>query len=195
MGCHSEPNREPGYRYHHGRRVETIALEIAQFENLLKCVNVKALRAASLLHDLGKCLPNANGQDHALKGANETRRRLQNQIDQETLNIITEAIAQHNKRRSDLYPSRHEETLIQDADLIDHFGLMEVWLHFYQIAKQNGTIKDAVALPYQEHLQSWHGYAQGSLNYPTSQSMLHARMARSRDFFTLFAQEQRGRIE
>lgn len=117
--------REIGHVYFHGKRVansvlllrKTIFPEDASHDDVLRC--------AGLFHDIGKGI-----NPHARTGALLARELLQGEMTAAELDEVCELISVHDDRHpdSDLHSSWAK--LLQDADLLDHFGIQGVWLSF-----------------------------------------------------------------
>ncbi len=179
----SRPGEPPGYRYQHGLRTARIAAELALSEHLAHTVDLEALHFACLLHDIGKVheLP---GEDHGEAGARIADTILEDHIDTDRRKMIRSCIMWHNKREDAPQTLPQEGRLLQDADLLDHFGAIEVWLIQYRVARHNGGIAEAV----QEYrsARNWRRYALSSAYFPRTSARLRDRMCvAARYFFTL----------
>lgn len=130
--------REIGHVYFHGKRVansvlllrKTIFPEDASHDDVLRC--------AGLFHDIGKGI-----NPHARTGALLVRELLQGEMTAAELDEVCELISVHDDRHpdSDLHSSWAK--LLQDADLLDHFGIQGLWLSFtyYAYTGQQGMGK------------------------------------------------------
>ncbi len=120
-GSCAQPGRERGYILHHGVRVAREAID------LNRCLKLKAdedlLWAAGLFHDVGKgCEP------HWIRSRELVLEHLAPLIEhEETLKSIASLVRYHAKR-SDPALLTTELKLIQDADILDHRGCMQIWL-------------------------------------------------------------------
>ena len=129
--------REPGWILYHGQRTGKLAVLLA---GKLKCqIDCDILYTAGLFHDIGK------GNDlHNEVGANLTRNLLSGIVTSTELDTICDVIRYHNQReKSDSFSDYVK--LVQDADLIDHVGLIDVWMAFYWSGHHGESIHDHIA--------------------------------------------------
>lgn len=183
-----EPPYEPGYRLHHGQRVAKLAQQIATSENLP--VHSERLAAGALLHDIGKfqCPKDAS---HAVQGAEIVRTHYCDLASSEDLEAIAQIVLHHYDRPLSMWfenkekPSWCPEILVvQDADVLDHFGLSGIWLSLHWACHHAfSPLQAAENWFHSEHLCSWRTEARRSLNYATSRRMLELRIAEMDDFF------------
>ncbi len=120
----SHIEREIGHVYFHGKRVangilhlrKKILPEDASFDEILRC--------AGLFHDLGKGI-----EPHPRTGALLARELLAEELTAPELEAVCGLIAVHDDRKPG---STHSPwvKLLQDADLLDHFGIQGIWLSF-----------------------------------------------------------------
>lgn len=180
------PGEEPGYRFLHGMRTAHLADELARREGLRDHIRTDALFLAGLFHDVGKCTASSES-DHAEAGADRVRFLLRGKLEPEGIDVVQRAIRWHNKREH--YPDDLpvEGLLLQDADLLDHFGATEIWLISYRVAARGGGAKDFLA-DYRE-AASWRRYALRSLHYPESRKEIRARMRVGAHFHRQLARE------
>ncbi|MFW5896937.1 MAG: HD domain-containing protein [Bacillota bacterium] len=182
----SRAGEEPGHRLRHGLRTADIATWLAHTEALAGRIDPLSLRAACLFHDLGKIRDDAGG-DHAAVGAERALSLLAGKTTPEQLDTIYQSIYWHNKRDESPSELPEEARLLQDADLIDHFGATEIWLIGYRVAARRGTAGDFLR-EYRE-AASWRRYALCSLNYPSSRREMRRRMCIGAHFFMDFSEE------
>ena len=170
--------REPGWIFYHGKRTAMIALHLARSLNV--GLDRDALYVAGLFHDIGK------GQDrHNEIGAERTGDLLSGLISQETLDVICETVRCHNQRtKSDSF-SDHVK-LVQDADLIDHVGWIDVWMAFYWSGSQSEGIHDHIAYFEGDECREWREYMRTHLNYDISRRMLEERIQLADDLLSRF---------
>lgn len=113
--------RETGHGYYHCNRVMrgVIELRCAQTDD---ASHDELLRAAALLHDCGKAIEPHNVSSAALVGE-----FLKGECTPDELKEIQRLIYLHDLRGTqvDLWAA-----LMQDADLLDHYGCMEIWRKF-----------------------------------------------------------------
>ena len=133
----SHKEREIGAVYDHGKRVSTGVLSLrkavtedSSHDNLL--------RAAGMFHDVGKGI-----EPHDRSGAVLTRDLLKEHVAADELEEVARLIAAHCDRcpqeaRYDVWAC-----LLQDADLLDHYGTYDIWMcfNYYAYTSQEGIGK------------------------------------------------------
>ncbi len=194
MGTSHSPNREQGYRYYHGKRASKLACEIARNEHLCEKINCISLIAASLFHDIGKCMPENDYDDHAKRGSIAVGKLLSGLFCRDSHKVVTEAIYWHNKRDESPDTLCVEGLILQDADILDHFGAQAVWLTIFNTAVDNNSVDEALKLWDSDQMNSWTDYAAGHLNFPTSQAAMQKRLDRTEQFFRHLRRENAGHL-
>lgn len=170
--------REPGWLFHHGMRTGKIALRLAQ---ILKAnVDKNVLFAGSLFHDIGK------GTDpHNLTGSRLATELLAEVCAPEELVQICEIVELHNQRHeSKNHPM--SARIVQDADLIDHVGLIVPWLAFYWCGAHNETIDDHIGFVCGEQNEKYRKGMRSRLNFDVSIEIFDERVRWEDEFFTTF---------
>lgn len=118
----SHERREPGWAYRHGLRTANLALWLRDKLFPADTFMDDILYAAGLFHDCAK----DDEADHAQAGAERAVEYLRGIANDKALPAIKNAIYMHNKRGEQ---STSLEKILQDADIVDHFGTIEVWLN------------------------------------------------------------------
>lgn len=118
----SHERRERGWAYRHGLRTANLSLWLRArlFPGETSMDDI--LWAAGLFHDCAK----DDEADHAQAGAQRALEYLRGIADGNELAAVKQTIYMHNKRGGN---SSDMEKILQDADIIDHFGAIEVWLN------------------------------------------------------------------
>jgi HD superfamily phosphodiesterase len=177
-GRRDNPAREPGWILHHGRRTGKIACRLLKLLRLN--TDPDTVYAAGLFHDIGK-----GQENHHLAGAEITRELLKELVPAENLNTICRAIADHNQRKkSAKFPECTK--LIQDADLIDHTGHIDIWLSFYYTGRYGQPIEDNIGWFKGKDYRRFRRYMRSHLNYDISRRMLDERLRFSDRFLSDF---------
>lgn len=197
MGAACEAPMEPGFRHRHGLRVAALALRLA--ERVAPAVERDLLEVAGVLHDIGKS--GGRGSDrHGPRGARIVRRGAGRWLAPEELQQVCGMVEHHYARAgSRWYDGRPkpawsaEVLLLQDADLLDHFGCNQVWQCFCWARRRRRTPEECLA-EYWRHPRDpdWREEARRSLNYEVSREELAQRLRRSDAFFRQYALEQAG---
>jgi putative nucleotidyltransferase with HDIG domain len=170
--------REPGWILYHGRRTGKIAVHLAQRLNL--DANPDVLYVAGLFHDVGK-----NGNPHNEVGAARARELLQELATPAEIDKIGEIIRHHNQRmKSDGFSDAVK--LVQDADLIDHAGLIDIWMAFYWNGTHGESIEEHIAYMEGQEYKRFRDFMRAHLNFDLSHEMLEERIRLSDEFFAEF---------
>ena len=106
--------------FDHVLRVLRLAERIARAEG----ADLSIVRAAALLHDVGREEAQAAGADHATVAASEARRVLQG-LPEAQVEAVVDAIAAH-RFRTDPQPTTLEAKVLFDADKLDAIGAIGV---------------------------------------------------------------------
>lgn len=118
----SHKEREMGAAYFHGRRVANGAIELRKMlsgddsrDDIIRC--------AGMFHDIGKGI-----EPHSHSGAILVRDLLKDEMTEEELNQVCRLIETHCDRRPGTDAHTWDEKILQDADLLDHYGSQGIWL-------------------------------------------------------------------
>ena len=111
---------ESGHDFDHVLRVTALAERIARAEG----GDLEVVRAAALLHDVGRSVERVTGRDHALVGAERAREILADQPP-EKVEAVARAIAAHRFRTGPA-PDTPEARALFDADKLDAMGAIGV---------------------------------------------------------------------
>ena len=124
-GRRSHRERELGFTYYHGQRVARGVIALRKrvtdddsHDDLLRC--------AAMFHDVGKGFT-----VHGAAGAEMTRYLLKDELSEAEMNEVCRLIYAHERRAPGTDEWDLWAQLLQDADLLDHFGTMETWLNFH----------------------------------------------------------------
>ena len=172
------PFREPGWILYHGKRTGRIACRLLELLDLR--VDPEVLYVAGLFHDVGK------GQEHhATFGAQRIRDLLCHLIPLESLEVICEAVSLHDQRsKSDSFSDCTK--LLQDADSIDHVGLIDVWMSFYWSGSHDESIHDHITFFKGDNRKRFRDYMRTHLNFNVSRQMFEDRIKKSDQFLMEF---------
>lgn len=182
----THPQREKGFIYYHGQRVAAIALQLRE----LICPGDESYDQVILVggwfHDVGKGL-----EPHWEYGALIAREMLKEHCSPRELEQIVEIVQGHTLRKQRDYP--HYVQLVQDADILDHYGSLEIWLNFQYCALSGWGME-----------RSWEFYAEkygeqitkvrALLNFPQSVEFFDEKDRFVRQFVERFRREGRGEL-
>lgn len=187
---------EPGYRYYHGLRVARLAVELAQAMQLR--IDPDVLFVGGFLHDVGKA--GYNGPDHGPRGAELIRAEIAHLFSADELDGVTAIVANHYMRpNSHHFAGRErpvlaaEVLLVQDADLIDHFGSNGIWLAFHWSAHHGRNQQESLDFYHGQDV-SWRREALESVNYELSRDEIASRMDRAAQFMSFWQIEEKGEL-
>ena len=177
IGIRSD-TREPGWILYHGQRTGKIAVFLAK---KLNCeINRDVLYTAGLFHDIGK----GKGSNNEV-GSHLTRHLLYGIVTSSELDKICDVILYHNQRKkSDSFSNNVK--LVQDADLIDHVGLIDVWMALYWRGHHGESIHDHIAYYKGEECRKWRDYMRSHLNYDASLQIFEQRIQLEDDLLSRF---------
>jgi len=111
---------ESGHDFDHALRVLALAERIARAEG----GDLEVVRAAALLHDVGRSEERRSGQDHAVVGAERAQEILAGRP-RDKIARVAEAIAAH-RFRSSPPPTTSEARALFDADKLDAMGAIGI---------------------------------------------------------------------
>lgn len=121
---------ESSHDFDHVLRVLALAERIACAEG----GDLEVVRAAALLHDIGRAQEEVTGEDHAAVGAARAREILAGHPP-EKVEAVVEAIASH-RFRSGLPPETPEARALFDADKLDAMGAVGIARAFARAGAQ-----------------------------------------------------------
>ncbi len=181
------PCRETGYIFYHGLRVTRISFLLA--ESLQIEVDwPEVLFAGALFHDIGKGFPR-----HPEIGSGLVKVLLKDLIQGEVLERAARIVLMHNDRGQENLPD--EIRIVQDADIIDHYGAQGIWLKFQYSAQCNESVYDAMDFWHSGSCEGLIAQSRMELNYDLSRRIFEQRLAFQNDFSRVFENEIYGGID
>jgi uncharacterized protein len=176
-------DREPGYAFHHGLRTArlTVELHLALAEQL--DADADLAFAGALFHDAGK-----GYKRHHEVGAAIAEELLSEHLSGQDARRVGRVVREHNQRdrAAECLP---ESRLVQDADILDHVGAVQVWQSFYYSGARRETPQQAAAYYYGAENQRWLGSLDDLLNFEISRAILAERRALADAFYRRFVDE------
>jgi len=179
--------RETGYLLHHGQRAAAIALQLCQHLDEHAEVDRAVLYAAALFHDVGKGI-----DPHTETGAVLARTLLRDACAPEESEQIAQLIQQHNKRGQAGIPLA--AGILQDADVLDHFGSQAVWLSFLFNAHTEKGPRGSLDYYEGDTNRQYQQCMRLLLNYDYSREVFDKRLAVEQSFFQRFREEMDGAL-
>lgn len=132
----SHIEREIGHVYYHGARVMNGVIQLRKLITA-DSSHDDLLRAACLFHDCGKAI-----EPHGISGAALVGEFLKDELTRYELNEVQRLIRLHDDRghiEYDLWVK-----LMQDADILDHYGSMEIWLNYNWAAYNDRNVPQTI---------------------------------------------------
>lgn len=183
LGRRSHVEREIGHVYHHGKRVMNSIVELrsritddASHDELLK--------VAALFHDCGKGI-----EPHDVSGATLIGEFLSGELSSDEIQEVQRLVRHHDKRGcadDDIW-----RKLLQDADMLDHFGTLDVWMNFMYAAYNNEPLEEAMHYMREEYPSDCIGYRK-LLNFDESKRIFDEKSAFTKSFYDRLARESAG---
>ena len=178
--------RERGSVYFHGQRVAVGVLELRR-RVTEDDSHDEILRAAAIFHDIGKGI-----EPHAQSGAALVRGLLREEIEPQALAEIARLIASHCDRRPREDAHDVWARLLQDADLLDHFGCYDVWMSSMNAANWAHGSLEALDDFYQNRYDEHVSKNRKLLNFAQSLAVFDEKDAFVRQFAARLRVESAG---
>lgn len=178
------PGREPGYIFYHGQRVAKIALTLRREIFPHRPEHDGAITVGGWFHDVGKGI-----EPHWETGALLTERMLAEYCPSPELEKIVAIVEGHTLRKQKPQPDYVK--LVQDADILDHFGSQEIWLNFWHTAFKRENVEYAI-----EFFEAYYSRnikkVRDLLNFPASVGYFDEKDNFVQLFFERFKSEAMG---
>jgi uncharacterized protein len=179
-------HRETGFIYYHGARVANLVINLRKL--VLPEDNSKddILQAASYFHDVAKGI-----EPHSKYGAILVREMLQDLCTEEEVEQISGLIHCHAARKKRKY--NNYEMLLQDADLLDHFGTVELWMNFNYYAIEDEDMNSSIDY-YHTEFKDMAAKNRSLLNFEVSERIFDEKLEFVYDFVKRMEIENKGDI-
>lgn len=182
----SHVEREVGAAYFHGLRVANGAVALRR--RLTEDASMDdLLRAAGMFHDVAKGI-----EPHDETGAALTEWLLRDELTEDELRTVCRLIREHDRRRPGTDENTLWEKILQDADILDHYGGQGVWMSCTWYA-YNGQQEMAQLPVFYE--TDWPGQIEkhrALLNFPESKKIFDEKCAFERSVARRMAAEAQG---
>ncbi|MFN2298261.1 MAG: HD domain-containing protein [Anaerolineales bacterium] len=171
-------DREPGWAFYHGCRTAKIAMRLC--DELDVRTGRDTIYAGALFHDAGK-----GSENHHVAGEAAARELLRDVCAPDELDAVCDIVGKHCLRNR---ASEFTEAvrIVQDADLLDHFGPIESWLAFYWSGVRGAAFGDHLQFKTGEGSIAERRRKRAMLNYDASKRMFDDRLAWEEEFFSRF---------
>lgn len=183
----SHLRRERGFIYYHGQRVAKIALKLRESLFPEDSSMDDIIYLGALFHDVTKGI-----EPHNITGAHLIHSLLKDHCTEQELKLVSEIIELHNRRQHEEYPFYVK--IVQDADVIDHFGSIQMWLKFYHGAHEEENVFDAIQLWESEDHELYIQSNRHVLNYDLSKQIFDQKVEFERLYQKRFTLECSGEI-
>lgn len=132
----SHIEREIGHVYYHGARTMNGVIELRK-RVTDDDSHDDLMRAAALFHDCGKAI-----EPHDTSGPALVGEFLKNELTPDEMREVKRLIHLHDDRGHTEYDIWTK--LLQDADILDHYGSMEIWLNYNWAAYNDRDIPSTI---------------------------------------------------
>ena len=173
----SKLEREPGWLYYHGRRTARLSQWLAK--ELSARVDPDVVYTGALFHDVG-----LGSEPHNQVGAQRARELLEAHCTPQELDAICDVIERHNRRRDASAPLAAR--IVQDADLLDHVGIIGVWTTIYANGVNAVRFEDHQRAHLSEQRMTARQNLRRDLNFGVAKKLFDLRVAEERAFFDRF---------
>ncbi|NLB41955.1 MAG: HD domain-containing protein [Clostridiales bacterium] len=183
----AHPERERGFIYYHGQRVAKLAVTLRKL--IIPDLDDKddILIVAAYFHDIAKGI-----EPHSRYGAIIVEELLKSYCEPDELTEFCDLIGSHLKTKAEKQMTKLEMVL-QDADILDHFGTVELWMNFQYYANTDAPIVESVKF-YQEKFDDHAQRISGYLNFEISRKICQEKIAFVKQFTDRMAVEATGGI-
>jgi len=179
-------HRETGFIYYHGVRVAKLVINLRKLVLPEDDSNDEVLQAAAYFHDVAKGI-----EPHSKYGAVLVKEILGDLCTQEELAQIAALIESHASRKK--RPYNNYEMLLQDADLLDHFGTMELWMNFYYYATEDESVEASIDF-YRTEFKEMSVKNRSLLNFEISEKIFDEKLEFVNAFVERMEIESKGEI-
>lgn len=176
--------RETGYLFHHGQRVARLSQQLGKKLSLFE--ENKELYIAGLFHDIAK-----GNEPHNYNGALLTEQLLSH-LPQKQLEKISSLVYYHNLRGEKGLCK--DTLLLQDADILDHTGTLDVWLGMHWVVDNDYSPNQAVKFFLGGKWEEMVEQQRVKLNFSLSKKIYDRRVNYAYQFFKQMSEEMDGRL-
>lgn len=184
---YSPDYNEKGEKFYHGQRVATLAVKLRQLIYPVDLCCDEILTVAAWFHDI------LNGTaNHCIEGSKLTIELLSPYCTKNELDKIYEIISVHDDRAStQKYP--YYIQLHQDADLLDHLGVFDIWRCFTYAIPHDQTVQDILNYMINVRMQKL-TIQKDELNFDISKKIYDEKVDFLNNFIERFKIESSGGI-
>jgi uncharacterized protein len=177
--------REKGFIYYHGLRVSKLSLKLREVILPEDNSHDDIMVAASMFHDVAKGI-----EPHGKYGAVLIIDILKDHCTEYEIDKISEIIHYHQLRKKDNDYSDYIK-IVQDADILDHFGTIEIWMNFQYYAHVDEPMKNSLEF-YKNEFEAHAKSCRELLNYEISYKIFDDKISFINSFIDRFNKEAEG---
>jgi len=181
----SHLEREKGFIYYHGLRVSKLSLKLREVILSEECSHDDIIVAASLFHDIAKGI-----EPHGKHGAILVKDILGDYCTTYEIGQIAEIIYYHNLRKK-INDYSECIKIVQDADILDHFGSIEIWMNFQYRAYKDEPMHNSLEF-YNKEFDYEVQKCRKLLNYDISHKIFDDKVSFVHSFMDRFKRETQG---
>lgn len=142
------------YRYYHLCRVHRYAKKLMETEEIKhEEFDEEVVEVASLFHDIGRAEDIEDGylnpmethEGHAETGAEKVEEHVKDVLEEDQLEKVKEIIRNHHSE-----PETVEGRILQDADSLGLFGVLDIWRSVHYSSEKERTLKEAIEYFWEE---------------------------------------------
>jgi uncharacterized protein len=179
-------HRETGFIYYHGARVAKLVINLRKLILPEDSSMDEILQAAAYFHDVAKGI-----EPHSKYGAVLVKEIIQDLCTEEEIKQISGLIQCHAHRKKRQY--NNYEMLLQDADLLDHFGTIELWMNFYYYATEDQNMDFSIDY-YHTEFKDMAVKNRSLLNFEISEKVFDEKLEFVNNFVKRMEIENKGDI-
>lgn len=180
-------DREKGFIYYHGLRVSKLSLNLRKIILNEDCTHDDIITVASLFHDVAKGI-----EPHGKNGAVLIKDIIKDYCTEDEINEIADIIYYHSMRKKNNDYSEYIK-IVQDSDMLDHFGSIEAWMKVQYFAYKDEPIPnllEAYCNEYNAEVEK----CRALLNYDVSCKIFDDKVSFICSFMDRFKKEAEGEI-
>ncbi len=177
--------REKGFIYYHGLRVSKLSLKLRQVILPEDCSHDDIIIVASLFHDIAKGI-----EPHGKHGAILVKDILEDYCSAYEIAEIAKIIYYHDLKKENNDYSKYIK-IVQDTDILDHFGSIEIWMNFQYRAYKDEPMQASLEF-YNNEFDSEVKQCRKLLNYDVSYKIFDDKISFIYLFIDRFKREAEG---
>ena len=170
--------REKGFIFYHGERTAKLSINLRKRLIPNDDFMDEIIYTSALFHDIGKGI-----EPHNEIGAVLAENLLKGYCSSEELDSIKNIIRFHNIRGNDCSCDWRIK-IIQDADILDHMGTIEIWMNFLYSASEEASIDRSLKYWTSDEFHKSYDRLRKLLNYDLSMEVFDEK----RKFLKKFVQ-------